>query len=164
MFALMSHRTVLHCWSVLTTWCWNPVKRPLPLAKPYRDSPLRSKISRGEDSLDSWLEALNEASSILLRPYVAGRGDLIDTMRTAATNAQRLNSNGSRFIPWNVAPKMSLKQREWFLDPRLGESCSTRQGVICALTCTGTFCCSLRKTVRNLTKNTPLSRAAPASS
>ncbi|HGM7228783.1 DNA cytosine methyltransferase [Pseudomonas aeruginosa] len=82
--------------------------------------PLRSKISRGGDSLESWLAALNEASSILLRPYVAGRGDLIDTMRTAAADAQRLNSNGSRFIPWNVAPKMSAKQREWFLDPRLG--------------------------------------------
>jgi DNA (cytosine-5)-methyltransferase 1 len=81
--------------------------------------PLRSKISRGKDSLEAWLAALDEASSILLRPYVAGRGDLLDTMRDAAADAQRLNSNGSGFIPWSETPKMSAKQREWFLDPRL---------------------------------------------
>lgn len=81
--------------------------------------PLRSKISRGKDSLEAWLAALDEASSILLRSYVAGQGDLLDTMRDAAAEAQRLESNGGGFIPWRETPKMSAKQREWFLDPRL---------------------------------------------
>lgn len=82
--------------------------------------PLRSKISRGGDSLEDWLAALDEASSILLRPYVAGRGDLIDTMHDAAKDARRLSSNGSRFVPCSfLSPKMSTKQREWFLDPRI---------------------------------------------
>lgn len=81
--------------------------------------PVRSKISRGGDSLEAWLSALDEASSMLLRPYVAGRGDLIDAIKKAALKAQRLNSNGSKFIPWQVEPEMSAKQRRWFLDPRL---------------------------------------------
>jgi DNA (cytosine-5)-methyltransferase 1 len=81
--------------------------------------PVRSKISRGGDSLEAWLSALDEASSMLLRPYVAGRGDLIDAIKKAALKAKRLNTNGSKFIPWQVEPEMSAKQRWWFLDPRL---------------------------------------------
>ncbi|NWF08866.1 DNA cytosine methyltransferase [Pseudomonas salomonii] len=81
--------------------------------------PVRSKISRGGDSLEAWLSALEEAGSMLLRPYVAGNGDLIDLMKKAAVDAQRLQSNGSKFIYWKVDPEMSTKQREWFLDPRL---------------------------------------------
>ncbi|WP_438299458.1 DNA cytosine methyltransferase [Pseudomonas sp. NMS19W] len=63
---------------------------------------------------------MNEASSMLLHPYEAGRGDLIDAVKKAADEAQRLKTSGSRFIPWKVSPDMNAKQREWFLDPRLG--------------------------------------------
>ncbi|SED69057.1 DNA (cytosine-5)-methyltransferase 1 [Pseudomonas costantinii] len=81
--------------------------------------PIRSKISRGGDSLEAWLSALDEASSLLLRPYVAGRSELIDAMKDAAVKAQRLNSNGGAFIPWTVVPEMNAKQRDWFLDTKL---------------------------------------------
>ncbi|WP_244220752.1 DNA cytosine methyltransferase [Pseudomonas kribbensis] len=82
--------------------------------------PIRSKISKGGDSIEAWLSTLNEASSMLLHPYEAGRGDLIDAVKKAADEAQRLKTSGSRFIPWKVSPDMNAKQREWFLDPRLG--------------------------------------------
>lgn len=81
--------------------------------------PLRSKISRGGDSLEAWLAALDEVNTILLRSYTAGQSDLLDTIRSAAEEAHRLNSNGSRFVPWSASSKMTPKQREWFLDPRL---------------------------------------------
>jgi len=81
--------------------------------------PIRSKISRGGDSLEAWLSALEEASSMLFQSYETGRGDLIDAMKSAAENAQRLKTSGSGFIPWEVVPEMNTKQREWFLDPRL---------------------------------------------
>lgn len=81
--------------------------------------PLRSKISRGKDSLDAWLATLAETSSIVVRSYATGQGELVDTIRNAAADAQNLNSTGGAFIPWKKTTKMSPKQREWFLDPRL---------------------------------------------
>lgn len=81
--------------------------------------PLRSEISRGKDSLEAWLAALQEAHILLLRHYVAGSGDLLEIMQKAATDAGRLGSSGGKFIPWSAVTKMTPKQREWYLDHRL---------------------------------------------
>ncbi|MFJ2322604.1 DNA cytosine methyltransferase [Pseudomonas sp. NPDC087817] len=81
--------------------------------------PIRSKISRGGDSLEAWLSTLEEASSLVLPSYEVGQGKLIDAMKNAAKDANKLTSSGNRFIPWKIFPEMNTKQREWFLDSRL---------------------------------------------
>lgn len=81
--------------------------------------PIRSKISRGGDSSEAWISTLEEASSLVLPSYEAGQGKLIDAMKNAARDAHKLNSSGSRFVPWQASPDMNTRQRDWFLDPRL---------------------------------------------
>jgi DNA (cytosine-5)-methyltransferase 1 len=82
---------------------------------------LRSRLSKGNDSGDAWVDAIREFIGIK-----AACNGCIDDMVFAAicSKLDRLSSNlptGNGFTEWSKQP---LFQKEWFHDPRLGGVCN----------------------------------------
>lgn len=83
--------------------------------------PIRSKISRGKDSREEWLAALNEAPSLLSGWNPTARAKVESAMRIAAQNARSLGSAGEPFIKLNTAEnQLNRRLSKWLLDPRIG--------------------------------------------
>lgn len=83
---------------------------------------LRSRLSRGMDSQESWLSALREAPKQLKGWRMAAR-DLVETrMKDAYIKAVTRQSTGERFIrgEYEVSTRLPQELRSWFFDRRLG--------------------------------------------
>ncbi|MFK2855414.1 DNA cytosine methyltransferase [Dyella humi] len=83
---------------------------------------LRSRLSRGQDNHQSWLEALSTATDGLISWRSEDRPDVEAAMTKALRRAQSHVSFGARFIEETVSMDAALPKalRRWYHDPRLG--------------------------------------------
>lgn len=84
--------------------------------------PIRSRLSKEDDSHSKWLSALRKAPLSLLTWHMPVREKIEPLMKSAAKKAKGYKSAGAKFIPMKVAPgdKMPKELKTWLLDDRLG--------------------------------------------
>lgn len=81
---------------------------------------VRSRISKKADSWETWLSVLAEAADVLPQQYKDEHQSLVERMRRAATESERLTGSGGMFIPWTSPDELPPEVRDWYLDCRLG--------------------------------------------
>ena len=84
-------------------------------------SPIRSRLSKEDDSHKKWLSALRKAPTSLLTWHAPAREQIDTRMRSAAKKAKEHESAGARFTPMQLSQlyKMPKQLRSWLLDDRL---------------------------------------------
>lgn len=84
--------------------------------------PLRSRLSREEDSPGAWLRVMKEAPLSLKTWRLPLRSKIEALMSAALKKAERLESSGSAFIGMDVTPNDTMPEelQSWYLDERLG--------------------------------------------
>ena len=84
--------------------------------------PLRSRLSKEPDSVDSWLQAVGEASRSLKGWRAEIRMEIEDSMREASVRAREHHSTGGRFVHGNCgnAETLPAHLRTWYRDLKLG--------------------------------------------
>lgn len=85
--------------------------------------PLRSGLSRAEDTAQSWLAILEESSrQNWYRSAVRQAPGLKQSLEIALTSLRKpRNGRGAEFVPWEVSIQL---RRGWFFDPKLGGVCN----------------------------------------
>lgn len=82
---------------------------------------IRSRLSRGADSVEAWHGALRRAPAVVKGWGVGGEKKVVAAMRKAATAARELSGHGGAFIPHGRplgdAPKFIAN---WLAAPQLG--------------------------------------------
>ncbi len=83
--------------------------------------PLRSRLSREDDSPEAWLEAMRSAPMTLKGWKAPLRTDIELLMAAAVKKARQLKAPGAAYIPGDVIPceKMPNELRSLYLDDRL---------------------------------------------
>lgn len=84
--------------------------------------PIRSRLSKEEDSHKKWLAALRKTSVNFVHWTMPARGKIRPIVKAAIEAAARYESAGGRYIAIRVTPaiNMSRELRSWLLDDRLG--------------------------------------------
>lgn len=84
--------------------------------------PIRSRISREEDSHRKWLAALRQTSANLVRWKSPGRKGIRDIIKTAIEQAKGYDSAGGPFLEAKPidGSKIPKELKNWLLDDRLG--------------------------------------------
>jgi DNA (cytosine-5)-methyltransferase 1 len=84
--------------------------------------PLRSRLSKGRDSHEAWLDAVQQAQVGLKGWRSPHRADVEEAMGRAFHNAQAHTSYGEKFTRRKVSIDSTMPKalRAWFLDPKLG--------------------------------------------
>ena len=84
--------------------------------------PLRSRLSKGGDSHDAWLNTLREAQNSLKDWKSPRRARVEEAMLCALHDAQSHNSFGERFSRRKVSIDSTMPKtlRSWLYDPKLG--------------------------------------------
>jgi DNA (cytosine-5)-methyltransferase 1 len=81
--------------------------------------PLRSRLSRGNDSVEDWLSSVKGATSMLKGWRDPVRREVEELMGKAAAEAVKWPRTGAPFIPWSVA-KASTEYFRWVHSDQLG--------------------------------------------
>jgi DNA (cytosine-5)-methyltransferase 1 len=85
--------------------------------------PIRSRISRGQDSPRAWISALKDACQSMRRRASRSYDDVISTMEASVTRARTLVGSGGSFVGYGAVrgrpTDARLRLRRWYLDPKL---------------------------------------------
>jgi DNA (cytosine-5)-methyltransferase 1 len=81
--------------------------------------PLRSRLSRGNDSFEGWLSSVEKATNGLKGWRNPIRRDVEEIMTKAAAEAGRWSRTGGTFIPWDLA-KTPTEYFRWIHSNKLG--------------------------------------------
>lgn len=84
--------------------------------------PLRSRLSREQDSQHAWLGAVREAPKLLSGWHVSLRAEIAGAMEKFASHAAVQSTFGAPFIQSNLDPGELMPEylRSWYQDPKLG--------------------------------------------
>jgi len=84
--------------------------------------PIRSRISREEDSHKKWLTALRQTSANFVHWHVPIRKKIMPIVKASIEKAKSHESAGSKFMPMKVlaVPDMPKELKNWLLDDRVG--------------------------------------------
>ncbi len=84
--------------------------------------PIRSRISKEEDSHKKWLTALRKTTANFVRWHVPIRKTILPIVKASIETAKSYESAGAKFIPTKVivAPNMPKELKNWLLDERVG--------------------------------------------
>ncbi len=80
---------------------------------------LRSGLSRGEDSLDAWLQVLERTPRLIADWPNVMRQRVSEIMRHAITQARSNCHSGDRFVPWEQPDAARSDLQRWLRDGRL---------------------------------------------
>ena len=84
--------------------------------------PIRSRISKEEDSHKKWLTALRKTTANFVRWNVPIRKTIMPIVKSSIETAKSYDSAGAKFMAMKVmvAPKMPKELKNWLLDERVG--------------------------------------------
>jgi DNA (cytosine-5)-methyltransferase 1 len=84
--------------------------------------PIRSRLSKEEDSHKKWLTALRKTSANFVHWNLPVRAKIRPIIRDAIEEAKGYESAGAKYISMKVAPaaNMSKELKSWLLDDRIG--------------------------------------------
>jgi len=84
--------------------------------------PIRSRLSKEEDSHKRWLTALRKTPANFVRWHLPIRAKIRPIIKDAIKRAKGYESAGSKFMPIEVvaASNMPKELKTWLLDPRVG--------------------------------------------
>lgn len=84
--------------------------------------PIRSRISKEEDSHKKWLTALRKTTTSFVHWHAPIRKSILPIVKSAIETAKGYESPGEKFIPMKVvaSPTMPKELRNWLLDERVG--------------------------------------------
>lgn len=81
--------------------------------------PIRSRLSRGNDSVEDWLSSVKQATVGLRGWRNPVRRDVEELMAQAAVDAEKWPRTGGTFIPWEVA-RTGTEYFRWIHSDQLG--------------------------------------------
>lgn len=84
--------------------------------------PIRSRLSKEEDSHKKWLTALRKTTANLVHWHLPVRAKIRPIIKSAIETAKGYESAGSKFMSTKVlvAPNMPKELKTWLLDERVG--------------------------------------------
>lgn len=84
--------------------------------------PIRSRLSKVEDSHKMWLTALRKTTANFVRWHVPTRKMIMPIIKESIETAKSYESAGAKFMPMKVTvqPTMPKELRNWLLDERVG--------------------------------------------
>ncbi len=81
--------------------------------------PLRSRLSKGNDSIENWLSSLKQAAAKLRGWRDPVRREVEELMMQSAIDAEKCPRTGAPFIPWS-APRTRTEYFRWIHSEKIG--------------------------------------------